>query len=281
LTTLYSWDYLGFMREATKAAGLEMFGIVCLLPEGDEKLRGIRAEHPEWAMRDAGGKALGWMDPAVPEVRAYRVKSIVEAAKAYRLDGVELDYARLAKRPSDRGAEIYRAQFGVDPRTFAVDTPEYRRWYAWESAQLTQMVREVREAMRRECPGVRLSAYVQGVKYAGDGLWSEGHQPFGDWLEEGVLDSISPTGYIYDMLQYRSWVKRQIDYCHARNPKVPVHITIGTGSSHGRLESLDELVFQIDEANRLGGDGAHFFQWNSFRNFCEGLGKTRYAAPAK
>ena len=86
--------------------------------------------------------------------------------------------------------------------------------------------------------------------------------------------------YIYDMLQYRSWVKRQIDYCHARNPKVPVHITIGTGSSHGRLESLDELVFQIDEANRLGGDGAHFFHWMSFRDFCDGLAKTRYAAPA-
>ena len=93
------------------------------------------------------------------------------------------------------------------------------------------------------------------------------------------MDMIAPTGYVYDMLLYRCWVKRQIEYCRANNPKVPVWITIGARSSHGAIEDLKELVDQIDYANRLGADGAEFFQWGGLEPFLDGLSKTRYAKP--
>lgn len=232
-----------------------------------------------------GNPDTKWLDPAVPEARAYRVQSIVEAVKGYGLDGIVLDYARLYFYPSDRGTEIYQAQTGIDPRPLVWATPEYRKWFKWESGQLTQMVREISQALRKECPGTHLTAYVQGVRRADDGsdygTWLEDYQPYGDWIEEGLLDSIAPTGYVYDMLRFRVWAKRQIDYAHSRNPKIPVHITVGTQSSHGRIQSLEELIYQVDEANRLGGDGVHIFTWLSYQNFCEGMAKTRYAKPAK
>ncbi|MBQ7176098.1 MAG: family 10 glycosylhydrolase [Victivallales bacterium] len=279
MSSTHQWDLFQVLREETRKAGIRLTGVVCLLPEGAEKPMGFLAAHPDYAMLNAKKQPSGWLDPAVPEVRAYRVRDIVTLAKKYQLDGIQLDYARLTTYPSTRGAELYKAQFGVDPREFEAGSEEYVRWYAWESENLTQLIREIRAALKKECPDVILSAYVQGYRYNGERLWNEGHQPFGKWLQEGLMDMIAPTGYVYDMLLYRCWVKRQIDYCHAHNPKVPVWITIGARSSHGAIEDLKELVDQIDYANRLGADGAEFFQWAGLEPFLDGLSKTRYAAP--
>ena len=279
MTPSHDWDLFRVLRDETRKANIRLTGLICLLPEGAEKPKGFLAEHPEYAMLNASRHPSGWMDPAVPEVRAYRVRDIVAVAKKYELDGIQLDYARLNSLPSERGAALYQAEFGKDPREFEVGSVEYRRWYAWESEKLTQFVREIRAALKAECPDVTLSAYVQGSRYNGDRLWNEGHQPFGKWLQEGLVDMIAPTGYVYDMLLYRCWVKRQIDYCRAHNPKVPICITIGAKSSHGAIEDLKELVDQIDAANRLGADGAEFFQWYGLEPFLDGLAKTRYAAP--
>ena len=275
----HSWDVFRVLREETEKAGIRLSGLVCLLPEGAERPKGFLKEHPEFAMTDSKGELTGWMDPAVPEVHEYRVRDIVTLAKKYRLDGVQLDYARLNSRPSQRGAELYMEKFGKDPRTFVHSGEEYKHWFAWESENLTNLVREIRAALKAECPQVKLSAYVQGSRYRGERLWNEDHQPYGKWLREGLLDVIAPTGYIYDMLQYRCWVKRQVEYCRAHNPAIPIHITVGVQTSHGRIEDLKELVDQIDYANRLGADGAEFFQWMGLEPFLEGLSKTRYTAP--
>jgi len=276
----FAFDLFKVLREETRKAGLMFTAVVCLLTEGAEKPMGFLAEHPEYAMTDGKGGKRGWLDPAVPEVRAYRVRDIVAVAKKYQLDGIQLDYARLAAGPSDRGAELYKAEFGKDPRTFVSGSEDYRRWYKWESEQLTRLVREIRTALDRECPGIDLSAYVQGYRYNGDRVWQEMHQPFGDWLKEGLMNRIFPTGYVYDMLRYECWIKRQIEYCRRHNPAVPIGITIGVGSSHGKILDLEELVDQIDTANRFGADGALFFHWKSLSEFSDGLAETRYHTPS-
>ena len=279
MTPSHDWDVFRVLRDETRKANIRLTGLVCLLPEGAEKPKGFLSAHPDYAMLNASRQPSGWMDPAVPEVRAYRVCDIVALAKKYELDGIQLDYARLNSLPSERGAALYQAEYGKDPREFEVGSEEYRHWYAWESEKLTQFVREILAALKAECPNALLSAYVQGSRYNGDRLWNEGHQPFGKWLQEGLMDMIAPTGYVYDMLLYRCWVKRQIDYCRAHNPKVPICITIGAKSSHGAIQDLKELVDQIDDANRLGADGAEFFHWGGLEPFLDGLSKTRYAAP--
>ena len=142
-------------------------------------------------------------------------------------------------------------------------------------------VRELRAALNRECPGIALSAYVPRYRFNGRSEWRELHQPFGAWLKENLLDRVFPTGYVYDMLRYQCWSKRQVDYCRKHNPTVPVAITIGVGSSHGRILDLEELVDQIDNANRCGADGVGFFRWQFLADFSDGLAETRYARPVK
>ena len=280
MSNKHDWDVFEVLRSETRKAGIKFGALICLLPEGAEKPKGFLAAHPEYAMRNINGKLMGWMDPAVPEVRAYRINDIVAIAKKYQVDLLDLDYTRLSAFASDKGAELYMREFGKDPRKFIHSSEDYKHWYAWNSKHLTQWIKEIRSALKKECPEVELSAYVQGYRHGDSALWREQHQPFGDWLKAGLLDRINPTGYVYDMLMYRCWVKRQVDYCRKHNPNIPVVITIGVKSSHGAVLDLKELTDQIDIANELGCDGAYFFQWFGLEPFIDGLSKTRYAQPA-
>ena len=277
----HKWDVFAALREETRKANIKFGALVCLLPEGAEKPKGFLAEHPEYAMRNLKGERIGWMDPAVPEVREYRIKDISAILKKYDVDALDLDYTRMAAYPSDRGAELYMKEFGKDPRKFAHSSPDYIHWYTWNSKHLTQWIRDIRSMMKKDFPQVKLSAYVQGYRHGENALWRELHQPFADWLKEGLLDRINPTGYVYDMLMYRCWVKRQVDYCRKHNANIPVVITVGVKSSHGAVLDLKELVDQIDEANKLGCEGAYFFQWFGLEPFLDGLSKTRYAEPVQ
>lgn len=275
------YDVFEELSKNCRANSLKLGAAICLLPEGAEKLSGVLKEHPEWAMRDINNSIMGWMDPVVPEVRAYRIKDILEAVKKYDLDDISLDYSRLASYPSDRGSEIYMEKFGKDPRSFKNGSSEYIHWFTWTSQHLTLLIKEIREALQKESPKTTLSAYVQGSKYAGELSWLDNHQPYLDWVKLGYIDLLYPTGYIYDMLEYKSWTKRQIELSRNVNPKVPCLITIGLKNNHGKLESFEELLYQIDTITEIGGDGAAFFHWGNFGLWADRLGETRYSKPAQ
>jgi len=160
-------------------------------------------------------------------VREYRVRDFANLARKYKLDGLCLDYCRLNLGPSDAGAEIYKKMTGKDPRTFQYGTPDYIEWYKWESARLDKLVGMIYDALHKINPDIKISAYIQGDKYSGDNAWENLHQNYLEWLRQGHLDWVLPTGYIYDMLRFKAWCKRQIDAAHEANPKVPCMPTIG------------------------------------------------------
>ncbi|MCF6174271.1 MAG: family 10 glycosylhydrolase [Victivallaceae bacterium] len=274
------YDPLKLFREECTKAGIELHPSICLLPEGAEKLKGILKEHPEWAMRSVK-KRKGWLDPSVPEVKAYRLKEIIDLVKRYKLDGIMLDYARLSLRPSDRGAEIYQQQFGIDPRKYSYGSPEHIKWYKWASSHLDGLVGQIHTELKKINPKIKLSAYIQGDKYAGDAQWENLHQNHLKWVKKGYIDILCPTGYIYDMLHFRAWSKRQIDTCREANPSVPCAVTIGVMSSHGALNSPEELVEQVNILRQLGGDGASFFRWKYLAKWLKPLKKDCYSQPAE
>jgi uncharacterized lipoprotein YddW (UPF0748 family) len=274
------YDPLKLFREECTKAGIELHPAVCLLPEGAETLKGILKDHPEWAMR-AGSKKKGWLDPSVPEVQTYRIKEIVDLVKRYKLDGIMLDYARISLGPSDRGAEIYQEKFGIDPRKYRYGTPEHIKWYKWASSHLDDMVGKVHIELKKIDPNIKISAYIQGNKYSGVAQWENVHQNHLEWLRKGYLDIICPTGYIYDMLRFRAWSKRQIDACHEANPNVPCAITIGVLSSHGALISSDEMTEQVKILRQLNGEGASFFRWKYLEKWLKPLNKDCYSQPAE
>jgi uncharacterized lipoprotein YddW (UPF0748 family) len=274
------YDPIQIFRDECRKAGIELHATICVLPEGAETLKGILKDHPEWAMR-AGKTRKGWLDPAIQEVRDYRIKDIVDLIKRYKLDGINMDYCRLSMGPSDRGAEIYKAKFGKDPREFEYESPDYVKWFTWEGKQLTEMVRQINVAAKAVNKDIKLSAYVQGRKYAGDRAWNEYHQDYIQWIKNGDLDIIYPTGYIFDMLRFKAWCKRQIDIVHNTDKNIPCAVTIGAITSHGSLKNSDELIRQVDILRELGGDGASFFRWEGLKKWIKPLEDGCYTKPAE
>lgn len=274
------YDPLAIFRKNCTQAGIKLHAIVCVLPEGSGKMQGILKKHPEWAMR-SGKNKKGWLDPAIPEVRAYRLKDIAALVEKYKLDGICLDYCRLSFGPSDRGAEIYKKEFGKDPRLFKYGSKDYIKWFKWTGEHLTVFVGQISKRLKQINPNIKISAYVQGRKYTGNALWCEYHQNYTAWIKKGYLNLICPTGYIYDMLRFQAWSKRQIDACRKANPQIPCAVTIGAVSSHGKLQNSDELIYQVNMLRKLGGNGASYFRWQGLKKWLKPLKDSCYSKPAK
>lgn len=88
-------DQLAACIKAARPLGLRVHAwILCFSTERATSERLEIFGKRGWLIKLPGNKDSRWMDPAVPEVRAYLVKAAQEMATNYKLDGVHLDFVR-------------------------------------------------------------------------------------------------------------------------------------------------------------------------------------------
>jgi len=128
-------------------------------------------EHPEWCIRDASGKMVGGMDYAVAEVREHRLAIVKEQLEKYNMDGLELDFMRMAPF--------------LQPGREAAGAPI-----------MTEYVRRVRKTLdgtarkkgrNRPILGVRVPTTLQECQDVGIELAT--------WTAEGLLDFACPSHF--------------------------------------------------------------------------------------
>jgi uncharacterized lipoprotein YddW (UPF0748 family) len=206
-------DPLAAILERAHAAGLEVHAWVnCMLvwsgPRRPSDPRHVVNAHPEWVARLRDGrlmshlrpydfKRLGvegvFLNPSHPRVRTWVARVAQEIVKRYPVDGIHLDYIRLPDAPVGYD-QTSRARFaletGVDPRRFdrlqgaqraAIDSA----WRAFQCAQVTAVVREVRDSVRAVRDDVVLSAAVVADTLKAE-RWNG--QPWRAWVRDGLLD---------------------------------------------------------------------------------------------
>jgi uncharacterized lipoprotein YddW (UPF0748 family) len=206
-------DPLGELLPLAHAAGLEVHAWMnCCLVWSGPKLpsdpKHVVRAHPEWVARMQDGRPMTqlsdeakrrlmvegvFLSPAHPGVRRWIAGIASEIATRYAVDGVHLDYIR---QPSVGIGydQTSRARFaldhGVDPMMFGrLAQPERARmdsaWSAFQEAQVTAIVRAVRESLDAVRPGIVLSAAVLA-----DTLTAvrRNRQAWAEWLREGLLD---------------------------------------------------------------------------------------------
>ena len=165
--------------------------------------------HPEWFWYDRHGQRQALcedfyvsLNPCLPEVREYLVDVLVELVRGHpELDGVHLDYLRFPNEPpaipvgsaadpprDARTLALFRGATGLAPEE------DPRAWDAWRSEQVTRLLRDIRAAVRREAPGLELSAAVGSVPE----LALRHFQDVEAWIEEGLLDRVFPMNYTAD-----------------------------------------------------------------------------------
>jgi uncharacterized lipoprotein YddW (UPF0748 family) len=209
------FDPLALVLERAHAAGLEVHAWMnCVLvwsaPHRPRDPRHVLNRHPEWVAHLPDGRSMTqlsagerrrlgvegvYLSPARPAVRAWIASIAQEIATRYAVDGIHLDYIREpgAFAGLDANARaIFALEQGADPARFGLE-PAARRatldssWMVFQRAQVTAIVRGVRDSLARSRPGLALSAAVLADTISAERNHA---QEWRAWVREGLLDRV-------------------------------------------------------------------------------------------
>ncbi|MBI5768481.1 MAG: family 10 glycosylhydrolase [Verrucomicrobia bacterium] len=190
-------DTLATVAAACREAGLlcyatmRMNGDYASKPGDDFVARQFNSDfwraHPEFRIRGLKGEDRTKLSYAFPEVRAFKLAILREAAER-DIDGIHLDFLR---HPPFFGHETplvdaFQKKYAADPRTLPTDDP---RWFTLRAEFMTGFLRDVRtlldEAGKKKGRRLGLSARID---------WRE-HLKVGcdvaTWLRAGLLDYLA------------------------------------------------------------------------------------------
>ncbi len=208
------FDPLGLVVERAHAVGLEVHAwmncaLVWSAPKPPRDPRHVVNAHPEWIARLPDGRPMTrlsaaerrrlgiegiYLSPARPAVRAWIASIAKEIASRYPVDGVHLDYVRqpgefVGYDPDTRAR--FALESGVDPARIGRLPPAQRpgvdsAWAAYQRAQVTAIVREVRDSLHAVRPGLPLSAAVLADTVSAE----RRRQDWRGWMRDGLLDRV-------------------------------------------------------------------------------------------
>jgi len=284
--------YMDTVVKYAHAAGLKVYPVFCVCPEGGEgKPDAVLEKNPSWAWF-ADGDRRGYIDPGNPDARRYEASLMAELAANYDIDGISLDYMRCPNRVgyTDTGRAEFVKKYDVDLAKIVdigsetLDTeggkkainevhasartnPIWPKWKKWRTEQLNTFMGELHAAVNKAKPGLPISSYVWGYHtYTGS---FETCQDWVSWIDKGWLDWINPSGYRYDDKAFLEAAR--LNRAHVRKG-FPFYITIGVLTSHGKLSSAAEIRHQMQMARDCGAEGLVFFTWESLEPFADEVG---------
>jgi hypothetical protein len=174
-------------------------------------MRKYHQDYPEVITIDREGNRLEMVpEYAYPGARKDKVDEFVFMAKTFKPTGIIASMRSEASQlipPPDHGDQygfnqpvvddmkrLYNVDIMTDPRfdyksaSFKLDDPMVENWRVLRGSYLTQLYREISQAMRKEAPGVQLAITLSG-EYAGPvlGNWKTDWRT---WIDEGIVDVI-------------------------------------------------------------------------------------------
>ena len=207
----------------------------------------------------SAGKTIPWLCPSDPRNVALEINSLKEVAGNYAVDGIHLDYIRFASSDVCY-CPTCRTAFEMSLRRPAKGWPQsvkpggrlYDEFRAWRAAEITDVVRQIREHLQEVNPAVKLSAAVWGnyptcVESVG--------QDWPLWLRKGYVDFVCPMNYTVDASRFAALTRSQLDL---PVPRGRVYPGIGVTADESQLRP-DQVIEQISMLRRLGAHGFMLF----------------------
>lgn len=206
--------------------------------------------------QEFGGERRVWLSPAVPEVRRVLVDLVVDACTRLPLDLIQFDdhFAW----PLELGYDPFtleawrRSRWGrLDP----TPDPDAPAWVSWRSGQLTTLLAEIRGAMVRHCPRVRLSLSPHPQPISSELFLADWPR----WVQRKLVDELVVQLYRdHPMDVEEDLAERSLQEAARR---VPLRIALLAGlrtqpKSSGTLRSELELV----RARGFGGIDLFFYE---------------------
>ena len=177
-------------------------------------------------LHDPSGKAIGWLNPAVPANAKDVARAAVALAKKEGVAGVQLDFVRYPDAA----------------------TREKR-----SAAAVTELVARVRGELRAAAPKCELSVAVYGSYPA---CRDNVGQDWKGWLARGLADRAVPMNYFGSLDALRAFVEKQ------RDVRDRLVCGLGPCARESFLEP-DEMLEQLREAYSKGYAGAALFSFDA------------------
>jgi uncharacterized lipoprotein YddW (UPF0748 family) len=148
---------------------------------------------PHWITTDVNWQPMAaieregaYLDPGLPAVQDYLYNIVMDVSVNYDIAGIHLDYIRY---PGD--------QWGYHPESFARYRNEVRRqtpeeWQRWRCKQVTELVKRIRQGLKRHTPEVELTAAVVADPDRAREVYN---QDWLMWLQKGYILRVFPMNY--------------------------------------------------------------------------------------
>lgn len=202
-----------------------------------------------------------WLCPSNHENRLQIIRTAMEMVEDFEADGVQFDYLRYSW--TDRCIcstcrKRFETDTGVNVKNWPGDVlkgTHKERFLDWRREIVTSLLRTVRQKMREARPDATLSAAVF--------INWEGHrdsfgQDWKTWIDEGLVDFVSPMTYMADMERFQGWVRKQEAWSGG---KVPVAMGIGPFADIDPKIDPQGVLDQIQASRKLGCEGFVLFNY--------------------
>lgn len=193
-----------------------------------------------------------YLDPAKEETEIYLSRICQEIAHNYDVDGIHFDYIR-----------------------YPENTPNNRQ--QWRRDNITRIVRKLYNTIKAEKPWLRVSCSPVGKYYDVSRYPSRGWNAYGtvfqdavSWMEEGIMDMISPMMYFKGDHFYPFCADWQ-EQCHGKL----VAPGLGIYFLHPNEKNWDltDVTRELCYIRSLGMPGAAFFRARFLLDDVKGLEK--------
>lgn len=260
----YNWDFFRVFLEEAKKRNISVHPWFCVFPES--AVLGRVREHPEWLIMNDKAEMTAAANAALPQVREYELGLMLELLKRYPVDWVHLDYIRFPCSPQEpyfsfdaQTRSLFEKAWGQDPLALkAKDSGNlfWNEWIEWNGEQVTQFVRDLREAVKAAGRPVKISAAVFPAADKAKVLIG---QDWEAWAKQGLIDMLCPMLYTNHHGLFEKYARRAVEIGRGR---VLVCPGIGIGTSHNQNTPAG-MREQMDISQRLGGNGVIFFSSSS------------------
>lgn len=210
-------DQLEQCRAACRKYGAELHAWkMCWATGGTNRTDGtIAAEAKKrgWLqVNDRGDELPNLLCPSNPDVLRREVEAFVELAKK-DVDGIHFDRVRHNGTSTcfcNGCRKRFEKTIGYAVTAWPADALPggvlAKKWEDFRAESVTALVREVAKRVRREAPGVKISAAVFNSPYSDrEGIG----QDWTLWCREGWLDRVCPMNYTASPLLLKSMVEAQ------------------------------------------------------------------------
>ena len=193
-------------------------------------------QHPEFRANGANR-----FNTNRPDVREYMVDTFMEMA-SYPIDGLRMDHLYI---PDSNDA--YTNQLFLESG--------YTSRSKWNFDMFTEMIRMYRE---------RLNEYKPEFWLSMDG------GPGRTWINDGLIDYITPMIYTTSTSSFRSSIRSNVNGVNGKPVIAGPYVYYPGNTAHGRVNSAEEgrnlLVEQIRIAFDQGADGVCLFRYEFLRD---------------